>query len=30
MMARIALIEATRIVIANVLRLLAISAPERM
>ena len=30
MMARIALIEATRIVIANVLRLLSISAPERM
>jgi len=30
MMARIALIEATRIVIANVLGLLSISAPERM
>ncbi len=30
MMARIALIEATKIVIANVLRLLAISAPEKM
>jgi arginyl-tRNA synthetase len=30
MMARIALIEATRIVIANVLRLLSITAPERM
>lgn len=30
MMARIALIEATKIVIANVLKILAISAPERM
>jgi arginyl-tRNA synthetase len=30
MMARIALIEATRIVIKNVLDLLSISAPERM